>query len=577
MTEQHQWPCRRAPLLTEYMSELSTFVSREWKQSTAMRFTPTIPLSFVAAHTETVQWDWAHLQYGHTWADILRFGRGLPWRGALVPGRPGFSWADVELFPVSSWDWTLLSALAPCQMVLQNPDWPWHWYTLAVHNPNVTWSFILSNPQLPWAWLHFKPGFSIDIAASHRDSYNWNWYSISVYVGLDDVLQHPGLPWDWNSLTTNRNIPLADILRHPELPWSLDMLEIRKEWEHKPNKEYEECWTLLRHCAGLFPTTVYKKFERDLRHCQWTKNDFFVRSIARGICKHEAITFQHVLDNPGMPWNWAGVSANPGLTWADVEAHPGCPWNWGELSGHHEVNIARVRAHLQQPWDWRKLSCNAGLRMEDIFATCGQPGFHWDWHSVSLNPNLTWEHVCARPDVPWDWGSLCTRVWAPNSSVSPAIIQLAMGRLLVSEDRRHTQAFRATQVEDLMLQVPELPLEMIATHLQYTMLPRRGLRLTLLSKHPAVSWAVLRQLQERLGCAGAVHECTLLQHDARLLGKCLARHVAAVRIQRTWRRAISDPRYQLCRRRLLAEYTELTQEPMEKRKRNKSTHAPTNI
>jgi hypothetical protein len=28
---------------------------------------------------------------------------------------------------------------------------------------------------------------------------------------------------------------------------------------------------------------------------------------------------------------------------------------------------------------------------------------HWNWHYISLNPNITWNIIQANPDIQWDW------------------------------------------------------------------------------------------------------------------------------------------------------------------------------
>lgn len=31
------------------------------------------------------------------------------------------------------------------------------------------------------------------------------------------------------------------------------------------------------------------------------------------------------------------------------------------------------------------------------------PDKSWDWHWLSLNPNITWHIVAKNPHIPWDW------------------------------------------------------------------------------------------------------------------------------------------------------------------------------
>lgn len=55
---------------------------------------------------------------------------------------------------------------------------------------------------------------------------------------------------------------------------------------------------------------------------------------------------------------------------------------------------------------------------------------------------------------------------------------------------------------------------------------------------------------------GLKHVCMRFGMQARVA--CLQKHALAKKIQRTWRKAISDPSYAICRKRLLKEFEECT-------------------
>jgi hypothetical protein len=33
---------------------------------------------------------------------------------------------------------------------------------------------------------------------------------------------------------------------------------------------------------------------------------------------------------------------------------------------------------------------------------------HWNWISISQNPNITWDIIRAHPEIPWDWFWICS-------------------------------------------------------------------------------------------------------------------------------------------------------------------------
>ena len=35
---------------------------------------------------------------------------------------------------------------------------------------------------------------------------------------------------------------------------------------------------------------------------------------------------------------------------------------------------------------------------------------NWDWYWLSSNPSITFDHVLANPDKPWNWNGLSSKV-----------------------------------------------------------------------------------------------------------------------------------------------------------------------
>jgi hypothetical protein len=49
------------------------------------------------------------------------------------------------------------------------------------------------------------------------------------------------------------------------------------------------------------------------------------------------------------------------------------------------------------------LSWNPNVTFDHVLAYPDKP---WDWDGLSVNPNITFDHVLAYPDKPWDWDGL---------------------------------------------------------------------------------------------------------------------------------------------------------------------------
>lgn len=109
------------------------------------------------------------------------------------------------------------------------------WY-YASSKPSVTWEMVLANPDLPW---HFKslpacPSITLDIIRANPQ-YEWDMeeYSANPNVTIEEVLANPDIDWNYDLLSMNAGIKIEDIIAHPELPWN-------HRWvSENPNLTYE--------------------------------------------------------------------------------------------------------------------------------------------------------------------------------------------------------------------------------------------------------------------------------------------------------------------------------------------------
>jgi hypothetical protein len=158
------------------------------------------------------------------------------------------------------------------------------------------------------------------------------------------------------------------------------------------------------------------------------------------------ITWETILENPNIPWNWREVSRNPNITiyiimesiqnggpirelfmneislnpsisildiqkfidldwdyynlssnqnikWEYIEdTMDSCDWNWKELSAHTEITIEIIKKHINKDWNWRVLIAHPNIYLKDILKTSGD-NFFWPMEYITENPNIKWNEI----------------------------------------------------------------------------------------------------------------------------------------------------------------------------------------
>jgi len=117
--------------------------------------------------------------------------------------------------------------------------------------PNANWNrgFLSYNPAINAVIFEL-------LDPSHPD---WDFSYLSLYIGLDYIVNHPQYPWDMNAVWQNTFIKLKTVKDHPEFPWD---------------------WT-------------------------WISSN---------------IDLQEIIDNPNEPWDWNAVSQQPKYQYDTIQA-----------------------------------------------------------------------------------------------------------------------------------------------------------------------------------------------------------------------------------------------------------------
>ena len=71
-----------------------------------------------------------------------------------------------------------------------------------------------------------------------------------------------------------------------------------------------------------------------------------------------------------------------------------------------------IKENPDKKWNYYSLSLNPNITWEIVQEN---PDKDWSYDSLSENPNITWEIVKANPDKNWNYGSLCSNKMSKHS------------------------------------------------------------------------------------------------------------------------------------------------------------------
>lgn len=252
------------------------------------------------------------------------------------------------------------------------------------------------------------------------------------------------------------------------------------------------------------------------------------------LSRNPTMRMQFILDNPDRPWDWDQLSANIGITLADIKLYSQFPWSWNYICENPNIRIQFVLDHQDMPLSWFAISQNPGIRLRDI---CAHGHLPWCWAALSRNPNMRFAFVRRHLDKPWCWVSL-----SKNPGITMAAIAshpcLPWAWSHISSNVNVTLQF----VQEHMHRPWHWDFEALSAN--------PGLQ---------ASEAFSHKLSERLdrfqlaqnACA-YISDMVGLQpgqfcHNAfvaerrRLVDQYAREHMAAIKIQRTWRAVVLDP------------------------------------
>jgi hypothetical protein len=124
------------------------------------------------------------------------------------------------------------------------------------------------------------------------------------------------------------------------------------------------------------------------------------------LSKNEVITMDIIEENADLPWSKNQIVLNQNLTWnfiiKHIEYYKKELWTWQFISAHKCVTMEIVKSHPDLPWNYYFMSRNQSITIDDVLERINLP---WDWLYLSINPNMTWDIICAH-ELPWDFDRL---------------------------------------------------------------------------------------------------------------------------------------------------------------------------
>jgi hypothetical protein len=182
------------------------------------------------------------------------------------------------------------------------------------------------------------------------------------------VLRHRDAPWDWTRLSDHPNIPVDDILAHPELPWA---------------------WTWVSMHAGLAFRHLH---DAPHRHLPWN------RRFAHLLVLSPKATYAQIMAAPDEAWGAACLSS-PAISKEEAFA----------LVPFFQAKALKAKVHENSPWLsgdpelWFSLCKNPNLAVPDLVAFWERT--RWISRSEAFawmeNPNTTVADLRAFPRDRW--------------------------------------------------------------------------------------------------------------------------------------------------------------------------------
>jgi dUTP pyrophosphatase len=245
---------------------------------------------------------------------------------------------------------------------------------------------------------------------------------------------------------------------------------------------------------------------------------------------HPDLTLEVLKANPDLPWGFHNFVTHPNFTFDWVVEFPLRFWDWNKLS--NMVDIYTLVKHPGLFWNWRILT----ERMSHV-DMLENPTLPWDFNMLYI-PEITDEHIPFfeefRDRIPdWKWHRLAACVtWSTFKKAMHLPWIWFIGDVNIKTEEFLPEDVGFIEVFDILCNWIKLT---TVVHID------------IINANPTLSWN-----REYLRWNKTTWSTKIEPIEV-----CILEWVSTNKIKRAWRRAISDPNYKMCRRRLCREFKEL--------------------
>ena len=362
----------------EYMKfMLSDFLSNQTHTNiddVMLTLNPNVSTEFIVSYPN-LPWNWSYVTSQRI--DGIFKIRKLPINFIRDNINRHWNWDDLSLICISypefvleninyNWNFHKMSKEQDVfYLVTRNPSLPWNWESISLYQNNIS-SKVLKYPDFPWDWNYVSMNINItfeDVIALHESSY-------SSYI-------------DWNTLSNNKNV-VKYAIEFPNLPWKWYMVSKHDVDLHLLPYEIIDKHVHWKYASDNVNLTTEFIAEHIDRRWNWRK-----------LSENESVTAELVSKFINKPWDWTSLSyrpeiifelyqkypkkkldinciiRNPRTTWDHVVTNDWVPWNYSYLSGQNKVMFDFIEKHPDKPWNWALLSMNNNLKPEFVTKTSG--------------------------------------------------------------------------------------------------------------------------------------------------------------------------------------------------------------
>ena len=320
------------------------------------------------------------------------------------------------------------------ELVCDRPNEEWDVYDLS-KNMAISIHDIFLNPNGPpncakWEW---------DInEIAYREDVTWELIISDKNPWKENLAfnYNPNITWDTIINSPERNWKPEEISANPHITW-----KIMFNNPHGPFKDPKWKWEFCEICKNLSMTfndiygyidklnVNYTKYYDYREECLvYDEDEFKTKYILDQIGQH--IPLLNIIDNIDLDWNWRIISSRDDLTWNFIKTAIDSKKeiSWFGISRSSAITWDIVLTNLHLPWDWTFLARNPSIMLDvtistidenyplwekNAIETCNShvsivnhPNIEFNCKYASESPNITIKDIIDNPHIKWNYEML---------------------------------------------------------------------------------------------------------------------------------------------------------------------------